>query len=226
LVKILQFFFFWKFDDCSQSKREIIVTEYAFLFQTFRILTNFHTQKMMLEALWIHMGNFSKCFIVLYKHLCTLKVKRRISHAYMWSLVSQFFYFFMSFESWSLDQCFHFSFFFCFETLQCYYFQRKKNQLWHVNYNQNLFNLVFNSWIIETFYEQIVCRLFKCSIIVHNNFISNMVFLFKSFQKHHDHSNHKRLTPQLIIHIFWISTLKMGIHVEKIENSTSHKLLT
>ncbi len=64
---------------------------------------------MMLEALQIHMGNFSKCFIVLYKHLCTLKVKRQISHAYMWrSLVSQFFYFFMSFESWSLDQCFLF----------------------------------------------------------------------------------------------------------------------
>ncbi len=63
---------------------------------------------MMLEALQIHIGNFSKCLIVLYKHLCTLKVKRQVSHAYMWSLVSQFFYFFMSSESWSLDGCFLF----------------------------------------------------------------------------------------------------------------------
>jgi hypothetical protein len=35
----------------------------------------------MLEALQIHIGNVSKCFIVLYKHLLTLKVKRQISHA-------------------------------------------------------------------------------------------------------------------------------------------------
>lgn len=40
---------------------------------------------------------------------------------------------------------------------------KEKNQLWHINYNQNLFNLVSNSSVIETFYEQIVCKLFKCS---------------------------------------------------------------
>jgi hypothetical protein len=68
----------------------------------------FTPKKMILKALQIHIGNCSKCFIVLYKHLRTLKVKRQISHAYMWSLVSQFFYFLMSFEFWSLDQCFLF----------------------------------------------------------------------------------------------------------------------
>ncbi len=74
---------------------------------------------MMLEALRIHIANFSKCFIVLYKRLCTLKVKRQISHAYMWrSLVSQFFYFFISSESWSLDQCFVFFYFFILKIWQ------------------------------------------------------------------------------------------------------------
>ncbi len=105
-MKILQNIFL-KFDDCSQSKREYC-DWICFFFKTFALWQIFTPKKMVLEALQIHIGNFSKCFIVLYKHLRTLKVKRQISHAYMWSLVSQFFYFFMSFESWSLDQCFLF----------------------------------------------------------------------------------------------------------------------
>jgi len=93
-VKILQNIFL-KFDDCSQSKRDNIVTQYAFFKKHFAFWQIFTPKKMMLEALRIHIANFSKCLIVLYKHLCTLKVKRQISHAYMWrSLVSQFFYFF------------------------------------------------------------------------------------------------------------------------------------
>jgi hypothetical protein len=76
--------------------------------KTFRILTNFHTQKNDAGGHPNTHRNFSKCFMVLYKHLRTLKVKRQISYVYMWSLMSQFFHSFMSFESWSLDQCFLF----------------------------------------------------------------------------------------------------------------------
>jgi hypothetical protein len=87
------------------NQRENIVTEYAFFFK------HSHFDKFSHPKKWCwrpskYTGNFSNCFIVLYKHLWTLKLKRQISHAYMWSLVSQFFYIFMSFESWSLDQCF------------------------------------------------------------------------------------------------------------------------
>jgi hypothetical protein len=87
------------------NQRENIVTEYAFS------LKHSHFNKFSHPKKWCwrpskYTGNFSNCFIVLYKHLWTLKLKRQISHAYMWSLVSQFFYIFMSFESWSLDQCF------------------------------------------------------------------------------------------------------------------------
>jgi hypothetical protein len=67
---------------------------------------------MMLEALQIHIGNFSKCFIVLYKHLRTLKV----------ILESQFFYFFMCFETWFLDQCFVFFHFLILKIWQNWWF--------------------------------------------------------------------------------------------------------
>jgi hypothetical protein len=74
--------FFWSLM-IVPNQRENIVTEYAFFKKHFTFWQIFTPKKMMLEALQIHIGNFSKCFIVLYKHLRTLKVKRQISHAYM-----------------------------------------------------------------------------------------------------------------------------------------------
>jgi hypothetical protein len=113
-----------KFDDCSQSRRENIVTEYAFKKKHFVFWQIFTPKIMILEALQIHIGNFSKCFIVLYKHSCTLKVKRQISHAYMWSLVSQFFYFFLC--PLNLDQCFLFFHFLILKISQnCLFFVPK-----------------------------------------------------------------------------------------------------
>ncbi len=90
-----------------------------------------------------NIGNFSKCFIVLYKHLCTLKVKRQISHDYI--LVSQFFYFF--YVLWILISCSMFSFLSFFDlknlaklvvlcTQICNWFGNKKS-ICHLNLFQH-----------------------------------------------------------------------------------------